>query len=105
MAERVIGDDMSGRDIGQDPILAALAVLIGQIARIDEKGRLADAGALHACDQLHRPLVGREEGAAASRYVVEGEGDALLRPGRRRRDQRQDEQRDQPAHPLSPSSG
>ena len=105
MTEGMIGDDMTRGDIGENAILAALAVLVGQIARIDEESRLADAGALQPGDQLHRPLVGREKGAAASRYVVKGESDALLRRGRRRGDQSQDEERDQPAHPLTPSSG
>ena len=97
VGEAVVGNDVAGRDIGLDPLLAADAVVMPDLARHDIECRLLDARLVQPGDQPDRALVGREEGAAAARHVVEGEGDALVgRGGGRREDQQQ--RRDQPAH-------
>ena len=44
VGEAVVGDDVAGRDIGLDPLLAADAVVMPDLARHDIECRLLDAG-------------------------------------------------------------
>src|SRR5205085_5840734 len=65
---------------------------LGEMARIDEKGGLADARAAQRGEQAGRARLHGHEAAGASRNIIEAEGDPLLRVRRRggKREQRQE---------------
>ena len=78
MAVAVVGDDVTGGDIGIDMRRAVAAPFLLEMARIDEEGGLGNAGLAQRRDQPVGPLLRRHEGAGTARHVVEGERDPFL---------------------------
>ena len=74
----MIADHVPRGDIGANPRLAALAVVVLEVTCGDEEAGLLDAGVVQPRDQSHGALVGSHEGARVARDIVEADGDALL---------------------------
>ena len=106
VAVAVIADDMAGADIGGDLPLAAGAPGLLQIAGIEEEGGLAHARPPQRRDQPLGALLRGHEGAGRAGHIVEGEGDPLLRRGRRGKSEESGEEQKKARsdHGASPSS-